>query len=116
ERQALKKETDTSSKERLKKIDEDLKSLREQSNTLRAQWQKERQEVTQLNELKGEIEQKRFEMEQAEKNGNLEKAAELKYGVLLELQKKLDESTSKAKERRILHQEVDENHIAEVVS
>lgn len=116
ERQALKKETDALSRDRLVKIEEDLKTLREQSNHLKAQWQKERQEVTQLSDLKGQIEQKRFEMEQAEKRGDLEKAAQLKYGVLLDLQKKLDERASQAKERKILHQEVDENHIAEVVS
>ena len=116
ERQALKKETDALSKDRLVKIEEELKTLREQANTLKAQWQKERQEVTGLSELKQQIEQKRFEMEQAEKSGNLEKAAELKYGVLLDLQKKLDERTTQAKGRKLLHQEVDEGHIADVVS
>jgi ATP-dependent Clp protease ATP-binding subunit ClpB len=116
ERQALKKETDSLSRDRLGKIEEELKTLREQSNTLKAQWQKERQEVSSLSELKSQIEQKRFEMEQAEKQGNLEKAAELKYGVLLDLQKRLDERAKQAKDRKILHQEVDDNHIAEVVS
>ncbi|MEW6055857.1 MAG: ATP-dependent chaperone ClpB [Bdellovibrionota bacterium] len=116
ERQALKKESDPISKDRVLKIEQELKDLREQSATLKAQWQKERQEVGQLAELKGLIEQKRFEMEQAEKKGDLEKAAELKYGVLLDLQKKLEERSLKAKDRKILHQEVDDNHIAEVVS
>ena len=57
---------------------------------MKAQWQKERTEVSELSELKAQIEQKRIEMEQAEKRGDLEKAAQLKYGDLLELQKKLD--------------------------
>lgn len=116
ERQALKKESDSMSKDRLGKIESELKSLREQSNTMKAQWQKERHEVTQITDIKAQIDQKRFEMEQAEKKGDLAKAAELKYGVLLDLQKKLDERTAKSKERKMLHQEVDDNHIAEVVS
>ncbi|MBI2607009.1 MAG: ATP-dependent chaperone ClpB [Deltaproteobacteria bacterium] len=116
ERAALKKEADSASKERLKKIEAELKELRERSATLKAQWQKEKQEVARLGELKSKIEQKRVEMEQAEKRGDLEKAAELKYGVLTGLQKELEEKSAKAKERKILHQEVDENHVAEIVS
>lgn len=116
ERQALKKENDSMSQARLKKLEEDLHNFREQASTKKAQWQKERAEVQTLNELKAQIESKRFEMEQAEKTGDLEKAAQLKYGVLIELQKKLDEKTKLTQERKLLHQEVDESHIAEVVS
>lgn len=116
ERQALKKENDPLSKDRLSKIEEELRSLREQSSTLKAQWQKERQDVSAFADLKSEIERKRFEMEQAEKRGDLERAAELKYGVLLDLQKKIEKQATLAKDRKILHQEVDENHIAEIVS
>jgi ATP-dependent Clp protease ATP-binding subunit ClpB len=116
ERQALKKESDPLSRDRLKKVDEELRNLRERSTALKAQWQKERQEVLKTTELKAEIEQKRFEMEQAEKKGDLEKAAQLKYGVLLELQKQLDERVAKASERKILNEEVDDNDVAEIVS
>ncbi len=116
ERQALKKESDTQSKERLKKIEAELKTLTEQASTMKAQWQKERTEVTEMSAIKTEIEQKRIEMEHAEKRGDLEKAAQLKYGVLLELQKNLDQKTAKAQDRKMLHQEVDESNIADVVS
>jgi len=116
ERQALKKETDALSRDRLGKIEGELRTLKDQSNHLKAQWQKERQEVEQVSEIKAQMEQKRFEMEQAEKRGDLEKAAELKYSVLLNLQKQLDERSTQLKERKLLHQEVDEDHIAEVVS
>ena len=116
ERQALKKESDSQSKARLKKIEVELKTLTEQASTMKAQWQKERTEVSELSELKAQIEQKRIEMEQAEKRGDLEKAAQLKYGVLLELQKQLDQKTEKARDRKMLHQEVDDSNIAEVVS
>ncbi|MBI3556118.1 MAG: ATP-dependent chaperone ClpB [Deltaproteobacteria bacterium] len=116
ERQALRKESDSQSRERLKKLEVELKALIEQASTMKAQWQKERTEVSELSDLKVQIEQKRIEMEQAEKRGDLEKAAQLKYGVLIELQKKLDQRTEKASERKMLHQEVDDSNIAEVVS
>ncbi|MGE4232453.1 MAG: ATP-dependent chaperone ClpB [Bacteriovoracia bacterium] len=116
ERQALKKETDSSSRQRLVSLEKEIGDLKEKVTTSKAQWQKERSEVTEISDLKSNIEQKRFEMEQAEKKGNLERAAELKYGVLLDLQKKLEEKQAKTSQRTLLHQEVDENHIAEVVS
>lgn len=116
ERQALKKETDKASKDRLSKLDAEVKVLKEQSTELKAKWQKERQQVQKISEIKSQMEQRRFEMEQAEKRGDLEKAAELKYGVFLNLQKQLDEANKSAQTRDLLQQEVDENHIAEVVS
>ncbi len=116
ERQGLKKETDSPSQERLAKIEGELKKLKEESTALKLNWQKEKQEVNAVGEIKSKIESKRFEMEQAEKRGELEKAAELKYGVLVQLEKELESKASLSKERKILHQEVDENHIAEVIS
>lgn len=116
EKQALKKETDLKSKERLEKIDQELSQIREKSTTLKTQWQREKLEVNAVGEIKNKIDQKRFEMEQAEKKGDLAKAAELKYGVLIQLQKELEEKVTKSKDRKLLQQEVDENHIAEVVS
>ncbi len=116
EREALKKESDTLSKSRLTKIEDELKGLKEESSSLRAQWQREKQEVGKVADIKAQIEKSRFEMEQAEKQGNLEKAAKLKYGTLLELEKKLNDQMALSKEQKILQQDVDDNDIAEVVS
>jgi ATP-dependent Clp protease ATP-binding subunit ClpB len=116
ERQALKKETDPRSKERLEKLDKELQELKDKASQMRAQWMKEKNEISEISKIKETIEQKRFEMEAAERRGDLEKAAEIKYGVLLNLQKQLEEKTKKASLSGLVSQTVDENHIAEVVS
>lgn len=116
ERQALKKETDQTSKTRLESLQKELDQIKETSKSAKAVWQKEKLALTQVSELKSKIETTKHEMERAEKSGNLEKAAELKYGALLNLQKQLDEAIAKASTTQFLAQNVDENTVAEVVS
>jgi ATP-dependent Clp protease ATP-binding subunit ClpB len=116
EKQALKKETDNASKTRLESLEKELQSLKEKSQEKKALWQKERGVFARIGELKAKIESTRTEMENAEKRGDLEKAAELKYSTLLALQKELDQATAQATESKVLVQDVDENTVAEVVS
>jgi ATP-dependent Clp protease ATP-binding subunit ClpB len=116
ERQALKKETDAISKQRLQTLSTELDGLKETSKEKKALWQKEREVFARAGELKAKIEGVRTEMERAEKQGNLEKAAELKYSTLMSLQKDLDQALEAAKETKVLAQDVDESTIAEVIS
>ncbi|VVB91938.1 ATP-dependent Clp protease ATP-binding subunit ClpX [uncultured archaeon] len=120
ERQAVKKEKDRYSKERLEKIERELSDLKEQSKSMRAHWQLEKDAIQKIRKTKEEIEKTRLAAEKAELEGNLEKASELRYGVLINLQKQLDEENKKLtelqKDRKMLKEEVDEEDIAEVVS
>src|SRR5262245_51135845 len=96
EKQALKKERDTASKERLSKLEKELADLKEQSSRLKAQWQKEKEEITKSQKVAEEIEQLRTELEQAQRRGDLQRASEIQYGKIPELQSQLD--SVKAKE------------------
>ncbi len=120
EEQALKKEKDKASKERLDKIVKELSTLKEQSIVMRAHWQKEKEIISSIRKIKEEIEKTKIEAEQAERDADLQKAAELKYGKLLELQKKLDGENTKInevqKEKKMLKEEVDEEDISEIIS
>ncbi len=120
EQQALKKETDPASIERLARIEEELKETRQQSDSLKAQWQMEKQGITRLRGLKKEIESVRNEMESAERAYDLNRLAELKYGRLPELEQRLKSEEELLKEKRndkmLLKEEVDEDDIAKVVS
>ncbi len=119
EKQALKKETDRASQERLEIINRELAGLKENSTALKARWENEKKEVGKLKGLKEQIERIRLDSEAAERSGNLEKAAELRYGKLLGLQKELDELTASegnGQSDSLLRQEVSENDIAEVVA
>ncbi len=119
ERQALKKEEDSASKQRLVALDSEIHGMKEQAQALRARWEREKGEVDAVKQLKGEMERVRLESEAAERRGDLEKAAELRYGRLLALQKDLDERVSRTPEDqsgRLLRQEVTEADIAEVVA
>ena len=113
ERQALKKERDPASKERLKELESEIANLKSKNSELRARWESEKKEVDQVKNLKEKIERIRLESEAAERLGNLEKAAELRYGQLLGLQKELD---SLKPTMTLLKQEVTENDIAEIVA
>lgn len=120
ERQALKKEKDPSSVARLEIIEKELGELKAKSSGLRAQWEREKKDLSQVKDLREKIERIRLESEDAERRGNLEKAAELRYGQLLSLQKELEvqqkkEATSQ-RSNSLLRQEVTENDIAEVVA
>ncbi|MFX1295982.1 MAG: ATP-dependent Clp protease ATP-binding subunit, partial [Promethearchaeota archaeon] len=120
EQQALKKEDDSISKERLRKIEEELADLKEKSNTLKIQWKNEKEKIEKIKSLKKEIEQTKINIERAEREGDLGRAAELKYGHLNNLIKELDATRKKLenmqKESKMLKEEVDEDDIAEVVS
>lgn len=117
ERQALKKETDKASRDRLGQLEGELGTLKSKSTALKAQWEREKQEVSVGKDLREKIERVRLESEAAERQGNLEKAAELRYGQLITLQKELDAFSAKdrGKGSSLLRQEVTENDIAEVV-
>jgi ATP-dependent Clp protease ATP-binding subunit ClpB len=120
EREALKKETDPASKERLAKLEEELANLKAQADELKAQWQAEKDDVQRLRGIREQIEQTKIEVEQAERQYDLNRAAELRYGRLAGLERQLqaDEErlTSKQGQSRLIKEEVDEEDIAEVVS
>ena len=119
ERQALKKEQDPASKQRLSGLEAEVSQLKEQAQSLRARWEREKGEVDAIQRLKEEIERVRVDSESAERRGDLEKAAELRYGRLLSLQKDLDARVAEKAEGSagtLLRQEVTEEDIAEVVS
>jgi len=118
ERQALLKETDPGSRERLSGIESELKDLSTKIASLRERWESEKREITGNRVVKERIEQTLQEMQKAEREGNLEKASQLKYGVLPALRKQVEEA-SQAAERskdRLLKEEVDEEDVAQIVS
>jgi len=120
ERQALKKEKDEASRERLKKLEQELASLKEKEAELKAQWQKEKEIIQRIGEIKKEIENARKESVKAEREGNLDRAAELRYGKIVQLEKELKEESEKLsqlqKDKKMLKEEVEEEDIAEIVS
>jgi ATP-dependent Clp protease ATP-binding subunit ClpB len=120
EREALRKETDQASKERLSKLEKDIAELRAQADALRAQWQAEKQAVQRLRALREQIEQTRIEIDQAERQYDLNRAAELRYGRLADLERRLraeeEQLVKKQGQTRLLKEEVDEEDIAQVVS
>ena len=117
EREALKKETDEDSKMRLKKLEKELISLKEEFDIKKAKWEEEKKNILSIKEIKEEIDRVKYEIEGAERNYDLEKLSELKYGKLPELEKRLEDANLKnEKEDRMLKEEVTEEEIAEVVS
>jgi ATP-dependent Clp protease ATP-binding subunit ClpB len=120
ERAALTKETDDASRDRLAAIERELADLNERLTSMRAHWEREREHIARIRERKSEIEEVRGESERAERDGDLERAAELRYGRLTELQRELDEATAALAEvqaeRTMLKEEVDEEDVAEVVA
>lgn len=120
EKQAVRKEKDEYSKDRLVIIDKELSDLREKSSQMKAHWQLEKNAIQKIRKIKEDIEKTRMDSEKAEVEGNLERASELRYGVLIGLQKQLDEENKKLvklqKDQKMLKEEVDEEDIAEVVS
>jgi len=119
ERQALKKEPDPASKSRLQAVERELGELREEGQKLKAVWESEKKVVEKVMQLKENIERTKAESEMAERRGELEKAAELRYGKLTALQKELDETMKANADKKsgsLLRQEVTEEDIAEVVS
>jgi len=118
--QALKKEKDKASRNRLEKINEQLSNLKEKSNGMKVHWKEEKEIIDEIRKIKEEIEKTKVESDRAERDADLQKAAELKYGKLLELSKNLDEQNTKLeklqKNKKMLKEEVDEEDIAETVS
>jgi ATP-dependent Clp protease ATP-binding subunit ClpB len=117
ERVALGKETDEASLERLGKLEEELANLREQSDGMKAHWQAEKDAIGQIRGLKEELESRRTALEREQ---DLNKAAEIRYGQIPELERRVDEATKSLAElqaeKKMLKEEVDEEDIAEVVS
>ncbi|MDE0092749.1 MAG: ATP-dependent chaperone ClpB [Oligoflexia bacterium] len=119
EKKALSKEKDESSKKRCVKIDGELKSLEEKTRILKAQLEKEKSSILDLRSLKQEIENVKQEIDRSEREGILDKAAELKYGKLPELQKKIKDLEKKAQDKTdstLLKEEVGPEEIAMIVS
>jgi ATP-dependent Clp protease ATP-binding subunit ClpB len=120
ERAALRKESDKASKQRLERLEAELAELRSSEAAMKAHWQSEKEAVDRIRALKAEIDHARGEAERAEREGNLERAAELRYGKLVTLDNQLSEATARLHElqadRRYLKEEVDSEDVAEVVS
>jgi ATP-dependent Clp protease ATP-binding subunit ClpB len=119
EREALRKETDAQSRDRLAKLEKELADLREQQTALTARWEQEKDAIQQQRKLQEAIEQVRVEIERAQREGDYGKASELKYARLPELEQQraqLDAVLERQKGQRLLKEEVDEEDIAAVVS
>jgi ATP-dependent Clp protease ATP-binding subunit ClpB len=120
ERQALRKEKDEESRERLERIEKELAGLKERSDSLKAGWKREKDLIEAVNRLKERRDALKVEEQSAERRGDLEKAAEIRYGKLIELQKELDRLQAELARvqagGKMLKEEVDEEDVAQVVS
>jgi ATP-dependent Clp protease ATP-binding subunit ClpB len=119
EREALKKESDAASRDRLAKLEKELQDLQAQAKTLREQWEREKAAIERPRQLRKRIEEVRVEIDKAMRAYDLNKVAELQYGTLATLERELKEAEAQAAAgggRRLLKEEVDEEDIAEVVS
>jgi ATP-dependent Clp protease ATP-binding subunit ClpB len=119
EREAIKRERDDESKARLASINHELGDLNQQRSELRAHWQIEKDLIQSIRTMKGEMEQAKLEADQKERQGDLARVAELRYGVIAGLEKKLKEASTKLsdvqKDTKMLKEEVDAEDIAEIV-
>ncbi len=116
EREALRRETDTASRERLEKLENELADLRASQATLLAQWEREKGSIDAVRTIKEEIERTRLAIDEAERNYDLNRAAELKYSKLLELERKLADAERGDDENRLLKEEVRPDDVAEIVA
>ena len=120
EREALKKETDTASRERLNRLEAALGNMKEEVTKMKGHWQNEKDLIQSIRKIKEEHEQLGIDAQLAEREGDLSRVAEIRYGKLVELEKRLNESREKLSqiqtERKMLKEEVDEEDIAEVIS
>ncbi|MEN8126511.1 MAG: ATP-dependent chaperone ClpB [Planctomycetota bacterium] len=119
EREALKKESDESSKKQLEKCEQQLAELKAKDSELTARWESEKGSIDQVKALKEQLQNAQTEFEDAQRKGELEKAARLKYETILSLEKQLqqaEEHLAKANGSAMIHNEVTEEHIAQVVS
>ena len=119
EREALRKETDTASKDRLVKLEKELADLKEASSGLRADWEKQKAAIAEIRQKKSRLEQVRIDIEKAERAADFAKAAELKYGTLVNLEKEVAQAEAKLAElqqrHKMLTEEVTPEDIAEIV-
>jgi len=120
ERQALRKEKDAASRDRLQKLERELAELEEQDRSMRAHWEQEKGVINRLREIKAQAEEARSEADRAERQADFGRAAELKYGRLGQLDRDLAAETARLQDlqqdRRMLKEEVDEEDIAEIVA
>jgi ATP-dependent Clp protease ATP-binding subunit ClpB len=125
EKQALKKESDANSRERLAGIEKELADLREKSNALKANWKREKDLIARTRTLKEKIEQLKIEEQAEERKGNLQRVAEIRYGLLVQAEEELKKLTAQmddkptdggARSTRMLKEEVDEEDVARIVS
>jgi ATP-dependent Clp protease ATP-binding subunit ClpB len=120
EREALRKEKDKASRERLAKLDKELADLKEQETQLRAHWEQEKEVIQNVRKLRETLERLRFDIEAAQRAGEYARASELQYGKLPELEQQIQEQEARLaqlqKQQRMLKEEVDEEDIADVVA
>ena len=120
EKEALKKEKDTASKQRMEKIEKQLSDLREDSGALRTQWENEKKIIKEIQDINSKIDQARIEEQTAQREGNLGKVAEIRYGLIRECEQKLKQKHNELqdlqKNKPLLNEEVDADDIAMVVS
>ena len=121
EKQALSNENDAASKDRLEKLKKELSEITEERNSMKLKWDNEKKRIEEIRKLKEELEELNIKETQYTREGNLAKAAEIKYGKIPELNKKLEEanienSNSKSEEKRLLKEEISEDDIAQVIS
>ncbi len=120
EKEALKKEKDQGSKDRLKKIERELSGFEGDMEEMSAQWKKEKEAISKIREIKERLESTKSDAQNAERQGDLSRAAELKYGTLIELEKSLEQENKHLTElqtgKKMLKEEVDSEDIAEVVA
>src|SRR5204863_1900415 len=120
ERQALKREEDKASRERLAQLEREIENLRETASGLKAHWQNEKDSIQRIRTLKEKIESTKVEEQQAQRRGDLNRAAELRYGTMTQLQKELEQANQKLaelqKNQKMLKEEVDAEDVAEVVA
>jgi ATP-dependent Clp protease ATP-binding subunit ClpB len=119
EKQALKKEDDPNSRERLAGIEKDLAGIREQSNALKAKWKQEKELIAKQRSLKERLDQLKTEEQAEERKGNLQRVAEIRYGLIRQTEeelKKLNAQMEKSGAQRMLKEEVDEEDVARIVS
>ncbi len=120
EKAALAKETDEPSKQRLAALEAELAELAETRDAMVAHWQNEKDAISEIRALKEQLEQARNEAERAEREGNLQRAAELRYGTMRDVEQEIEEKTVRLdelqREQKMLKEEVDEEDVAEIVS
>ncbi len=116
EREALKKENDQASKDRLNRIQREIAELDEKSGALTRRWQEDKQKLSSAQKLKEELDAKRIELEQAQRRGDLARAGELAYGIIPDLEKKLKETEASEGRGPMVEEAVTPDHIAGVVS